>query len=534
MIYAGKGRMFFDFWTSDVGEQAGVLEKHGGGNPLVSGLEYDSRGVKKDSLYFALPGLHTDGHNFIDDGIVNGASVIVHQNALDVYKKNILYIRVKDSRFAMSIISAAFYNHPSKHLCIIGVTGTEGKSSTVYFIFQLLRLAGKKAGFISTVQYSVSGEARWNTEHQTTPEATTINMRLAEMIENGVEYAVLESSSHGLSVKTNRLGNIDFDVAVMTNVTHEHLEFHGTWEQYRNDKANLFRALDLARHNKIINNSMIDVPSFAVVNACDPSAEYFSNATLKPVYSFGKKMGDADLCTQHIVSGAGGNSYEIVKRRTCEKYLVHDNLPGEFNAGNVLASLIVVSNLTGISVKDICSFIPKLMPVRGRMTTIDKGQNFEVIVDYAHTPSSFETIFPPLRKRADEKGGRIISVFGSPGERDTRKRAGQGRIASEWSDIVVLTDEDPRGEDPMTILEEIAAAAVNKIRNKDLFLIPDRPLAIRKAFSLAAPGDIVLLLGKGHENSIIYSRGGKKTIAYDEIAEAEKALANSEFYHFAG
>jgi UDP-N-acetylmuramoyl-L-alanyl-D-glutamate--2,6-diaminopimelate ligase len=527
MIHGSNKRAFFDFWTSDLEKRAGVLEKHGEENPLVTGVEYDSREVQEGSLYFALPGLHTDGHNFIPNAIAKGAALIVHQHKLDDYKKNIVYIRVKDSRFAMSVISDTFYHNPSKHLCVIGVTGTEGKSSTVYFIFQLLRLARKKAGFISTVQYSVDGTEQWNTEHQTTPEATTINKRLAEMIENGGEYAVLESSSHGLSPKTNRLDNIDFDVAVMTNVTHEHLEFHGTWEQYRNDKANLFRTLDIVGHNKTVHNKMIMLPSFAVINADDASSEYFANVTAKPVYSFSTKATDSSLCIEHIIARAGGNEYEVSDHHAREKYLISDNLPGTFNAGNVLASLIVVSKLTGIPVKELCASLPQLMPVRGRMTTINRGQNFEVIVDYAHTPSSFETVFPPIRKRIDESGGRIISVFGSAGERDTQKRGKQGRIAAAWSDIIVLTDEDPRGEEPMAILEEIAAGIPDKTRGNDLFLIPDRPLAIRKAFSLAAPGDIVLLLGKGHETSIIYSRdNSKQTIVYDEISEAEKALAS--------
>jgi UDP-N-acetylmuramoyl-L-alanyl-D-glutamate--2,6-diaminopimelate ligase len=525
MIHGNIQRGFIDFWTDDLEKRAGVLEKHGVENPLVSALEYDSRKVETGAMYFALPGLHSDGHSFIHDAITRGAVVIVHQNGLDVYEKNIVYIRVADSRVAMSLIADVFYKQPSKHLCIIGVTGTEGKSSTVYFIFQLLRLLGKKAGFISTVQYSTDGTEQWNTEHQTTPEATTINMRLAEMIENGVEYAVLESSSHGLSLKTKRLDNINFDAAVMTNVTHEHLEFHGTWEQYRNDKANLFRILDIVDHNKMIYDKMVRLPSFAVVNADDASAEYFSNVTVKPVYSFSVKQAEADLCIEHIISRDDGNDYEIFNHSARERYLVSDKLPGAFNAANILACLLVVSNLLDIPIKELCSRIPRIKPVRGRMTAVSKGQNFEVIVDYAHTPSSFETIFPPIRGRINGSGGRIISVFGSAGERDTQKRAGQGRIAALWSDIIILTDEDPRGEDPVTILEEIASAVVNKVRHKDLFLIPDRPLAIRKAFSLAAPGDIVLLLGKGHETSIIYSRGGRKTIVYDEIAEAEKALA---------
>jgi UDP-N-acetylmuramoyl-L-alanyl-D-glutamate--2,6-diaminopimelate ligase len=220
-----------------------------------------------------------------------------------------------------------------------------------------------------------------------------------------------------------------------------------------------------------------------------------------------------------------GNWSEALIRETGETVDIRDRLPGAFNAGNVLAGLLVVSKLLSIPVKDLAPLATQLKPVRGRMTAIQKGQPFDVFVDYAHTPSSFETIFPPLRERLGKNGGRIISLFGSAGERDTQKRPEQGRIAALWSDIVILADEDPRGEVPMDILEEIAqgCAANPKLRRgEELFLIPDRKEAIRKAFSLARPGDLALLLGKGHENSIIYA---KETIAYDEIAEAEMALA---------
>jgi UDP-N-acetylmuramoyl-L-alanyl-D-glutamate--2,6-diaminopimelate ligase len=538
-------RRLSEFWTEELGKRVGFLGKTGEGDPLVTGLAYDSRLVQEGDVFFALSGLHTDGHQYIAQAVERGASVIVHQAECARNEPDVVFIRVKDSRFAMSAISDAFYDHPSKKLCVIGVTGTEGKSTVVYLIFQLLRLAGKKAGFISTVQFSVNGAEHWNPEHQTTPEALTINKQLAAMSENGIEYAVLESSSHGLSPKTNRLGNIEFDVGVMTNVEHEHLEFHGTWEQYRDDKANLFRALDV--FTNIFTNSFVDagvagdiinsadehhtmIPpknnnkKFGVVNADDASAEYFTRVTKKKVFSFSTKGAAADLCVTHITSKEDGNCYEVSNHMTKEKYIIHDKLPGAFNAGNVLSALLVASGLLAVAIPQLLDYVPQLRPVRGRMTAIRRGQSFEVLVDYAHTPSSFKAIFPPLRKRLDEKSGRIISLFGSAGERDTQKRSLMGGIAAKWSDIIILSDEDPRGEEPMAILEEISEGISDKKRGDTLFLIPDRPAAIRHAFSLAQAGDLVLLLGKGHENSIIYSYGGKTTIPYDELAEAEKAL----------
>jgi UDP-N-acetylmuramoyl-L-alanyl-D-glutamate--2,6-diaminopimelate ligase len=341
------------------------------------------------------------------------------------------------------------------------------------------------------------------------------------MAANGADYAVVESSSHGLSPRTNRLGDAAFDVAVMTNVRHEHLEFHGSWEQYRDDKANLFRALDSFDHAK----AGVAVPSFGVANADDPSAAFFASATQRKTYTFSARGNAADLSLRHMESGAEGNRYETLIRETGEVVAIQDRLPGAFNAGNVLAGLLAVSGLLSIPVGDRVTLVLRLRPERGRMSAIKKGQPFDVFVDFAHTPSSFEAIFPPLREGLNKTGGRLISLFGSAGERDTKKRPDQGRIAGLWSDIVILADEDPRGEVPMDILEEIARGCEEDPRLKrgeSLFLIPDRKAAIRKAFSLARPGDMALLLGKGHENSIIYA---DKALAYDEIAEAEKALA---------
>jgi UDP-N-acetylmuramoyl-L-alanyl-D-glutamate--2,6-diaminopimelate ligase len=523
---------FFD----PVAEKAGLLERRGGDDPLITGLEYDSRKVQPGNLYFALPGLHADGHGFIAGALEKGAAAIIHQRPLgeipgieqaaaQTGPGAPVFLRVRDSRFAMSPVSASFQDFPGERLTTIGVTGTEGKSTTVYLIWQLLRLAGKRAGFISTVQYSDGGEAEWNPEHQTTPEATAVHARLARMLAGGAEYAVIEASSHGLSEKTNRLGDLNFDAAVMTNVTHEHLEFHGTWEQYRSDKANLFRSLD--RRQASVPAGPGRLAPFAVINGDDKSAGYFAGASGQRCYRYstsGSAAPEADLSLCSLESGAGGNRYEVFNRRTGKTSAVEDRLPGAFNAGNVLAALLVVSQLLGKPVEDFIPLVLKLEPVRGRMTVVKRGQPFEVLVDYAHTPSSFEAIFPPLRLRADKTGGRIISLFGSGGERDTQKRPEQGRIAAAWSDTVILTDEDPRGENPMIILEEIAAGCEQpggRLKGETLFLIPDRSRAIRKAFSTARPGDLVLLLGKGHENSIIYA---DHTLKYDEITEAEKAL----------
>jgi UDP-N-acetylmuramoyl-L-alanyl-D-glutamate--2,6-diaminopimelate ligase len=408
------------------------------------------------------------------------------------------------------------------------VTGTEGKSTTVSLIYQLLGLAGRKAGFFSTVMSDTGSGERPNPEHQTTPEATSVQAMLAAMRDAGCECAVVESSSHGLSERTARLQDVEFDVGVMTNVTSEHLEFHGTWERYRSDKANLFRRL--ASREKTILGQARRVPSFGVANADDPSAAFFAACTDRPAITYSAKGAAATLRALNIAADRAGSSFLIEgpaellggsgsNASAAVRAEARINLPGGFNVGNSLAALAVVSAITETPWTSLVPLLARLRPVRGRMMNIERGQPFEVLIDYAHTPSSFETILPPIRDRVK---GRIFCVFGSGGERDTEKRPRQGEIAARYCDVVILADEDPRGEDPTALLEDIAAGCPSLPRNERLFLIPDRPSAIRKAFSMAREGDAVLLLGKGHENSIIYA---DRTMPYDEEAEADAALA---------
>ena len=558
-------------------------------NISISNLVFDSREVTKGALYFALPGTHIDGKEFIPDAIEKGANAIVFEGELSEetqkrsaelivkrHMQNVLgedsngkpihdesakfpvpaFIKVESSRFAMSPISDAFYDFPSKKLIVIGVTGTEGKSSTVSFIWQLLKSCGEKAGFISTVEYSFGDEALPNPQHQTTPEAPIIHHHLNEMLLNGCKYAVVESSSHGLSVRTNRLGNVLFDCAVFMNVTLEHLEFHKNFETYRNDKANLFRTLDKHDHIKIIAGEKTKIPSIGIVNLEDPSADFFIKATKKHVYGFtsegkaGKSAAETGaeavplpkipenlryMKAENIAAARFGIDFTIISDgenalypenfdpvlpREHKRISVQAKVPGAFNTYNIMAAMIAVSSVTGKSFQEIAAHIPELKPIKGRMTLIEQGQPFELIVDYAHTPSSFETIFPPLKKRCS---GRIFAVFGSGGERDLTKRPLQGEIAARFCDVVILTDEDPRGEDSVELLKMIAVGAekAGKVLDKDLFITPDRPAAIRQAFKMAGKDDIVLLLGKAHENSIIYK---DRVMPYDEISEAEKAL----------
>ncbi|MCQ2579250.1 MAG: UDP-N-acetylmuramoyl-L-alanyl-D-glutamate--2,6-diaminopimelate ligase [Treponemataceae bacterium] len=509
-------------------------------NIQIKGLAFDSRAVKEGFLFFALPGVHTNGNRFIAAALKNGAKAIVYQDELPEdlqIQSDIAFLHVKDSRFVMAPISEAFYDFPTKKLVIFGVTGTEGKSSTVSFLWQLLRKAGRKCGFISTVEYSLGEEALPNPEHQTTPEAPIICAKLYDMIQNGCTHAVIESSSHGLSEKTNRLGSVLFDAVAFMNVTQEHLEFHGTLEQYRADKANLFKALNKHDHKKILGSSekAEQINAAGAVNLDDKAAGFFAQKTTHKVFGFSLKENPSvpdtinDYFTaKDIAETSTGVTCRISKlhKQGAETKIEYEqsvslSVRGSFNVYNALASTILISAVEGIDERTIFEWWKTLKPITGRMSIIDEGQPFEVVVDYAHTPSSFSTIFEPLDRRLHAQNHRIISVFGSAGERDTQKRPEQGRIASEHSDIVILTDEDPRKEDGTAILKEIAAGCTNKTENENMFLINNRPKAIRKAFSLAKQGDLVLLLGKGHENSIIYN---DTATPYDEIAEAKAAL----------
>ncbi len=491
-----------------------VLELAGDVDRPLAAIAYDSRDAHEGCLFVALDGTHVDGHRFIADAVKRGAAAVVHSKPIDAPVPGVGYARVGNTRSLLSPLSAAFFDNPSRSLRVIGVTGTDGKSSTVWFIQKLLEARGKRSGFLSTVSFQTGEEAVKNPFRQSTPEAPEIHGMLSDMRRTGKEFAVVEATSHGLSARTNRLGDVLFDAAVMTNVTHEHLEFHGTFAQYRSDKANLFRALSRSR------DKGIDCPRFGVVNADDPSHGYFRECTELPVFAYALR-GAADLVARDVSMDSSGSSFMMEsggKRR--KAYIC---IPGPFWVENVLAACLAVSRALSEDPLELAALLPGLSGVQGRMERIDLGQPFGVIVDYAHTPGAFQKLLPWIRPLMR---GRLFVVFGSAGERDREKRPMQGRLAGEFADVVVIADEDPRGEDSMSILRDIARGCAGKREGKDLFLIPGRPEAIRHAFSLAAPGDVILLLGKGHEGSIVYPDGPR---AYDERGEAEKALREMGF-----
>ncbi|MEM5948440.1 UDP-N-acetylmuramoyl-L-alanyl-D-glutamate--2,6-diaminopimelate ligase [Spirochaetia bacterium 38H-sp] len=481
------------------------LETHNTGSVVIRGIAYDSRDVKEGYAFFALPGTHTDGKRFIGAAVDAGASLIVYQGGLDNIPEGIAWIKVADARRAMSAFSAAFYDRPSEKLRIIGVTGTDGKSSTSYYIWQLLRSLGYKCGIITTVLYSTGGDAVPNPLRQSSPEAPFVHAALYDMLLEGCEIAVVESTSHGLSPRTARLADVAFDAGVFTNITHEHLEFHGSFENYLSDKAELFRRL----------------PDYgaAIINLDDKQSAYLAEQTkARRLYYSASGNNKADLWAKDIHGSLEGTELELLTNSLSKK--IRLPLIGEFNADNVMAAVLACKEITGKSIDTIIEKSMELKSLDGRMQAIRCGQPFGVIVDYAHTPGAFERLFPFVKRFTH---GRIITVFGSAGERDTEKRPWQGSIADRYADIIILTDEDPRLEDRMGILRDIAEGCTKKSEGKDLFLIPDRKKAIEHAFGIAKKGDLVLLLGKGHEKSIVMADG---TIPWHEAKVAEEILAS--------
>lgn len=488
-----------------------ILATHGNPEAAITGLADDSRQVKPGELFAAFPGLAADGHAYVPAAVAAGASAVIHEKPLESYEPSVVYLRVADARALLSALSRGFYGDPARELVVIGVTGTKGKSTTTWFTAQLLKGLGRKCGFVSSATSRIGSTVEPNPLHVSTPMAYQIHRMLRKMVDAGNHYAVVEASSHGLSHRTARLRDVSFDAALLTNVSHEHLDFHGSMEEYRSDKANLFRALGA--------DSRRPTPPFGIVNLDDPSAAYFRGQSRAPVLGYSLDRPEADLRAQSLVEASTHTDFTMFAGSGAAGITSRLNTPGAFNLSNLLAAVLAVSRLTGATLEEIAPLIPRLSPVKGRMERIDVGQPFGVIVDFAHNPDSFEKIFSTMRRLAPR---RIITVFGSAGDRDRLKRPIQGEIAGRFCEIVILADEDPRSENPKRILKEIASGCVGHVEGQDLFLIPDRATAIRHALRLAQREDTVLLLGKGHETSIEYAG---RSIPWDEARVAREALA---------
>ena len=477
----------------------------------VTQICYDSRRVGPGALFVAQPGVHVDGHRFIEDAVAAGCVAVVHSRAPDRYVPGVTYLRVSDTAAALSRAAACFYRHPSRELTVVGVTGTNGKSTTAWWIYHLLQHLQVRAGLISTVGCDYGAGLGANPEHVTTPLAVETHAALRTMVDRGLQAAVVEASSWGLAAGSRRLADVSFVIGVITNFSHDHLELHGSEAAYLDAKLNLFRGLR-GRH------------AFAV--AAPQLAERVRAVTMVPVHVYGQHPEAHGVGAAAVIQGPDGGA----PPRGRLPFVLHLNgaqarctlsAPGAFNLANCLAAASVVAHWRGLDATDLVAPIAALRLPPGHMEEVDCGQPFRVVVDYAHTPEAFRVALSYLAGQARGAGGRLIAVFGSAGERDVDKRPQQGRIACQYADLVVLTDEDCRGEDPFAILRQIAAGCSGRTVGVDLVLEVEREAAIAYAVAAARPRDVVVLLGKGHEASII-GPGGPRP--WDERAAAVAAL----------
>ncbi len=403
---------------------------------------------------------------------------------------------------AEAIIINAVNGFPLKGIKVIGVTGTNGKTSTSYLIHRMLVDAGYKVGLMTTVGYGVGNNVKPQIAHMTTVSVPLLMKRVKAMKAEGIEWLVLETTSHALA--QNRVWGVPYTIAVMTNLTHEHLDYHKTFERYRDAKRKLFK-----QTNRNLKGLRV-----GIVNADDPSADYFARDVANPL-TYGIDKGD--IRASDIKLKQDGVSYRV--KLDDSMLTINCQLPGSFNVYNSLAAVCVGKTL-GLKNQQIEQGIAALEGVEGRMNTIDEGQDFTAIVDFAHTPDSFEKLFKDLKPVIK---GKLIVMFGSAGRRDVEKRAVQGRLAGEYADEVIITEEDDRDIDGIEIMNQIAGGAesAGKTRDKDLFLVHDREEAIDFSLKRAKPGDTVLLLGKGHEKTIERADGEHP---WNEIETTHQAL----------
>ena len=485
-------------------EHAGITVPDGAGDRDVRAIAYDSRKVKAGSLFVAIPGFHRDGAAFVADAVRNGAVAVVAETPV---RTDVPVAMVPDVRGALADLAAELFDHPTRTLKIAAVTGTDGKTTTVHLISDVLEAAGERTGFATTVDFKMAGHEWQNDTRQSTQEALELQEFCAELLVAGGTWAVLEATSHALALRKVR--GIDVDVAVFTNISPEHLDFHGTLQAYLEAKGILFEMLTQASDK--------GVPKAAVLNADDPHWRYLADRAVGArIISYGIDA-LADVQATVIAADATGSTVKL----TAFGDSVDLRLPlvGRFNVHNALAA-VGAGIAAGATLAQCRDALARSKPVRGRMERVAAGQPFTVVVDYAHTPESLETVLALLRPLTT---GKLIAVFGSAGERDRAKRPRLAAIASRYADHFVITQEDPRLEDPATILAEIEAGAIEagKQRGADYRVIDDRTEAIGAAIALAGEGDTVLLAGKGHEGSIIV---GEEKRPWDEAGAARAAL----------
>jgi UDP-N-acetylmuramoyl-L-alanyl-D-glutamate--2,6-diaminopimelate ligase len=472
----------------------------------ITGVEYDSRRVRPGAIFVAMKGGSTDGNRYVEKAIAAGAAGIVTDSGhtfdhLLVYNPEIPVLEAEHGRRALAAVSAAFFGHPERNLAATGITGTNGKTTTAFLTEALLNHAARNTILVGTIEYHVAGEVRPSIH--TTPESRDLFELMAEGVMLGATELVTEVSSHALD--QGRAAGIHFDVAVFTNLTRDHLDYHQTMEKYFAAKRLLF------------DGKVYPAPRVAVINAHDERAKPLAAAARRAgaeVRLYGMGAGEWRAASHGLTPGGA----RIALETPAGSAEVMSRLAGDVNILNLLAAL-TAAHARGVAFKDLIEFVPKLQPVPGRFQPVDAGQLFTVIVDYAHTDDALRNLTKLARQMVKDQGGRVITLFGCGGDRDRTKRPKMGQAAGEGSDFVVATSDNPRSEDPLAILAEIEPGL--KATGVRYTIEPDRAAAIRIALSEAKDGDVVLLAGKGHEKEQILAG---RTIPFDDAEVAFSAL----------
>ncbi len=468
------------------------------GDLEITEVAYDSRQVKPGALFVAIHGEKTDGNNFVGDAVSRGAvAVLSEQQRPETLPAGSPWIQVTDARKALAMAGANFYARPAEVLKLIGVTGTNGKTTTTYLVDSILRAAGCKAGLLGTIGYRLVNEVR--PAPNTTPESLDLQKHLAEIVRAGGTHAVLEASSHALAL--DRLWGCPFAVAIFTNLTRDHLDYHKTFEEYFAAKRRLFEGTGTAP------------PASAVINTDDEYGRKLAGLASRTL-AYGLEPG-ADIATRKPVISLSG--IEFTAETPAGKVEIRSKLVGKPNVYNILAA-VGAGVALGLPGQVIAAGIAQLTAVPGRFERVEAGQPFLVIVDYAHTDDALRNLLATAKDL--NPNGRIITLFGAGGDRDRTKRPLMGEAAGRLSDIVVLTSDNPRSEDPLLIINDVIVG-VQRTKAK-LFIEPDRQKAVELALDQARAGDIVLLAGKGHET---YQVLKDRTIEFDDRAMARRILS---------
>ena len=496
--------MTLDELIAPLEKQGEVAQQRGDVHINITSLTDDSRQVRPGTLFVAVKGERVDGHTYVRQAVAAGAAALIVQDATVAQNQTVPTIGVRDSRRAVGLLAARLRNDPSRHLRMIGVTGTNGKTTTTYLVKAMLESAKRHVGLIGTVSYEIGSE-RIDAAH-TTPGAVELQQLLARMVEAGMDAVAMEVSSHALAM--DRTSGCEYDTAVFTNLTQDHLDYHHTMDEYFEAKLRLFTGMTMVGNKS--------GPKRAIVNADDPWASRIKRVCPVPVWTYSIRE-SSDIQAYDVHLSVNGTTFRVVTPNGgCQ---IESLLVGKHNVSNVLAAIGVGLN-EGLSLDIIREGIRAVRNVPGRFERVEAGQDFTIVVDYAHTEDALVRLLAAAHAL---KTGRIITVFGCGGDRDRGKRPKMGRAATEHSDVLILTSDNPRTEDPMAILQEVEAGVrdgleAGRVRYE---MIPDRRTAIETAIREAKRGDMVLIAGKGHED---YQIIGTQKVHFDDREVAREAV----------